>query len=217
MRTITISANKRESAGKGVARKLRASGRIPGTFYGRRQEAISIDIDARELENFLSKTESENVIVNLDIEGSRKTALLKSVQHGPVRGLILHADFYHVAMDREIDVSVPIHFKGTPTGVKNEGGIMQSIMRELEISCLPGKIPDSIDIDVTELNVGDSIHVRDIQMEEIKVTSDLDRAIVTVLAPTVTKIPAAEAVEAGEEAEELVVEAEEKEEKKEED
>jgi len=205
MQEITITAKKRESAGKGVARKLRASGRIPGVFYGKGREPIPIDLDATQFEQILRHLESESIIVNLDIDGNASKALLREVQYGPIRDKLLHADFYQVAMDQEINISVPIHFEGVSTGVKNDGCIMQTVMRELEISCLPDRIPQSVDIDVSEMAIGDSVHVRDLDLKGIKVISDHNRTIVTIIPPTVIKV--AEPVAAAEEEVEAEAEA----------
>ena len=197
MQEITIAARKRESSGKGVARKLRAAGRIPAIFYGRTQQPVSIDIEAKQFENILHHLESENVIVNLAIGDEVNKALLRDVQHGPVRGMVLHADFYHVAMDQEINVHIPIHFQGLAAGVKNDGGIMQCTMRELEISCLPDRIPPSVDVDVNALNIGDSIHVRDIVLPGVKIVSDPQSTVVTIIHPIIIKAaPTAAEVEA---------------------
>jgi large subunit ribosomal protein L25 len=201
MQEITINANKRETAGKGVARKLRASGRIPGVYYGKGKETIPIDIESKSFEYLMHKTRSSNLIVNLNVDGNSTKALVRDIQHDPIGNSILHVDFYSIALDQEIQLMVPINFIGVSNGVRNEGGIQQSIMRELEISCLPDKIPASVDVDVSEMSIGDSIHVRDIVLEGVEIVSDLKRTVVTIIPPTVSKA-AVEEVEGEEAAEE---------------
>jgi large subunit ribosomal protein L25 len=120
-------------------------------------------------------------------------ALVRDLQRDPITNRVLHIDFHAIAMDRPINVWIPIHLKGTPMGVKVEGGIMQTTMRELEISCLPANIPDSIDLDVSELGIGDSIHVGDLKLENVDVLAAARQTIVVISAPTIIKAEAAAA------------------------
>ncbi|MBD3169519.1 MAG: 50S ribosomal protein L25/general stress protein Ctc [candidate division Zixibacteria bacterium] len=214
MEQLTVKAERRETSGKGISRKLRQQGRIPGVFYGRSQEAIPIHVDSRDFENMLSKLESSNILINLQLDGKDQMALIQALQRGPVQGKILHADFYHVAKDQKITIKIPVNFVGTAKGVKEDGGIQQVILRSLEVRCLPADIPANVDLDVSHMEIGDSIHVSEVDLPGVELLTDLRRTIVTIIPPTVLKVAAA-AAEEGEEVEGEGVEGEEAEEGKE--
>ncbi|MCP4634464.1 MAG: 50S ribosomal protein L25 [candidate division Zixibacteria bacterium] len=192
MEEILIPAQERDSSGKGVARKLRAAGRIPAIFYARAQEPMAIDIEAKNFEFLMRNLGGKSLVIKLDIKGSKRMALIRDIQRDPISNEVLHADFYGIAMDQKIGFSVPINFEGIAVGVSGEGGIQQSIMRELEVSCLPANIPEEIVINVAEMSIGDSIHVRDIEQEGVEIISDPKRTIVTIIPPTVIKAAATE-------------------------
>lgn len=195
--TATISARTREGTGKGAARTSRREGRIPGVLYGHGEESVSLSVDANELQKLVHSISIENTIVDLDIgKGEPYKVLIREVQRHPFRDEFIHIDFFHVAMDEKIQVEIPIVLIGTPTGVKNKGGVMDHQLRELEVFCLPGNIPEKVEIDVTNLDIGDSIHVSDIQLPDVEVLTDLDRSVVAVLAPTVIEVEEAAAEEA---------------------
>ncbi|HET6616805.1 MAG TPA: 50S ribosomal protein L25/general stress protein Ctc [Gemmatimonadota bacterium] len=195
--TATISARTREETGKGAARSSRREGRIPGVLYGHGEESVSLSVDANELQKLVHSISIENTIVDLDIgKGDPYKVLIREVQRHPFRDEFIHIDFFHVAMDEKIQVEIPIVLIGTPTGVKNKGGVMDHQLRELEVFCLPGNIPEKVEIDVSDLDIGDSIHVSDIQLPDVEVLTDLDRAVVAVLAPTVIEVEEAAAEEA---------------------
>jgi large subunit ribosomal protein L25 len=187
MQEILIQAEKRDESGKGVARKLRAAGRIPAIFYAHATESISIDIEAKNFETMLRELGSRSSIIQLDINGNKQMALIRDIQRDPINNEVLHADFYGIAMDKKIDIKVPIKFEGVSVGVKSEGGIQQSILRELEVSCLPTNIPEEIVVNVEDMSIGDSFHVRDIEKEGIDIITDSNRTIVTIIPPTVIK------------------------------
>lgn len=195
--TATISARAREGTGKGAARSARREGRIPGVLYGHGEESVSLSVDANELQKLVHSISIENTIVDLDIgKGEPYKVLIREVQRHPFRDEFVHIDFFHVAMDEKIQVEIPIVLIGTPTGVKNKGGVMDHQLRELEVFCLPGNIPEKVEIDVSNLDIGDSIHVSDIQLPDVEVLTDLDRSVVAVLAPTVIEVEEAAAEEA---------------------
>lgn len=195
--TATISARTREGTGKGAARTSRRGGRIPGVLYGHGEESVSLSVDANELQKLVHSISIENTIVDLDIgKGEPYKVLIREVQRHPFRDEFIHIDFFHVAMDEKIQVEIPILLIGTPTGVKNKGGVMDHQLRELEVFCLPGNIPEKVEIDVSNLDIGDSIHVSDIQLPDVEVLTDLDRSVVAVLAPTVIEVEEAAAEEA---------------------
>src|SRR5688572_26338894 len=187
--TATISARSREGRGKGAARQARREGRIPGVLYGHGEDSMPLSVDAIELQKLVHTISIENTIVDLDLgSGEPYKVLIRELQRHPVRDEFLHIDFFHVAMDEKIQVEVPIVLVGTPTGVKNKGGVLDHQLRELEVFCLPGSIPEKIELDVSDLDIGDSIHVNDIQLPDVEILTELDRAVVAVLAPTVMEV-----------------------------
>jgi large subunit ribosomal protein L25 len=187
--TATISARSRESRGKGAARQTRREGRIPGVLYGHGEDSLSLSVDANELQKLVHSISIENTIVDLDLgSGEPYKVLIRELQRHPFRDEFVHIDFFHVAMDEKIQVEVPIVLIGTPTGVKNKGGVLDHQLRELEVFCLPGSIPEKIELDVSSLDIGDSIHVSDIELPDVEILTELDRAVVAVLAPTVMEV-----------------------------
>ena len=187
--TATISARSRESRGKGAARQTRREGRIPGVLYGHGEDSVSLSVDANELQKLVHSISIENTIVDLDLgSGEPYKVLIRELQRHPFRDEFVHIDFFHVAMDEKIQVEVPIVLIGTPTGVKNKGGVLDHQLRELEVFCLPGSIPEKIELDVSNLDIGDSIHVSDIELPDVEILTELDRAVVAVLAPSVMEV-----------------------------
>jgi large subunit ribosomal protein L25 len=188
MERPVLPAEIREGIGKGRARKLRAKGLVPAIFYGPRTQSIPLVIDAKELAKTLQTEAGENVLIDLDIRkgdrSERKVVMMKDVQIDPLQGTALHTDFYEVVMDEMITVEVPIHLVGKPEGTKM-GGILEQVRRVIQIQCLPGDIPKRIDVDVSSLKIGDSIHVQEIQMEKVKILSDANLTIATVVPPVV--------------------------------
>ena len=174
--TATISAQTREGRGKGAARTSRREGRIPGVLYGHGEESVPLSVDAGELQKLVHTISVENTIVDLDIgDGEPYKVLIRELQRHPFRDEFVHIDFFHVAMDEKIQVEVPIVLLGTPTGVKNKGGILDHQLRELEVFCLPGSIPEKVEIDVSDLDIGDSIHVNEIQLPDVEILTELDQ------------------------------------------
>ncbi len=183
-----IKAEVREGAGKERAKKLRAEGLIPAILYGPRTTSIPLVLDSKEFSKALRTEAGENVLIDLDIqkgnESQRKVVMVKEIQFDPLKRMMLHTDLYEVAMDEMVTVEVPIHLVGKAEGTKL-GGILEQIRRVIQIQCLPGNIPKSVDIDVSHLKIGDSIHVQDIQVENAKILADSNFTIVTVVPPTV--------------------------------
>jgi large subunit ribosomal protein L25 len=176
----------REDAGKGVARKLRAAGKIPGVCYGAGVETHAVTLDPRPLEKAL-RTSSAGLNTLFAVQGGGafhgKSVLVKELQRDPVKGWLLHADFYAVDLTKEIEVAVPVHLTGSAAGLMN-GGIVDHQLREIEIACLPTAIPESFSLDVSALDVGDTLHVRDVVLPEgVKLVSDPDLSVVSVVLP----------------------------------
>ena len=187
MQRMDLEADQREKSGKGVARTLRRAGRIPAVLYGDGKSSL-LSLHPADLIKILKSESGENALINLKIKGEKsvetKTAILRDFQKDPVTGGILHADLFEINMNKAIRVRVPILVKGDlPEGVK-EGGVLQHNLREIEIECLPSMIPDHLDVDAAHLKIGESIHVRDLQVQQgIRILEDKDLAIVSVAAP----------------------------------
>ena len=184
-----IKANKRKDAGQGAARTHRREGRVPAILYGHGEESVSITVDRNELDRLVHSISIENTIVDLDVEGGGYKVLIREIQRHPVRKDFVHVDFFHVAMDEKIHLEIPVVIVGTAEGVKNKGGILDHQLREIEVYCLPGNIPEKIEVDVSALDIGESIHVSDLDLPDVDVETDLDRTVVAVLAPTVAAEP----------------------------
>ena len=204
-----IVVESREGGGKGVARKLRATGRIPAIFYGK-GESQSIALEPRPLERLLSTSSAGlNTLISLKGGGlDGKQVLVKQLQRDPVRGELLHADLYAIDVTKTVNVQVPVHLSGTPTGVSLEGGIVDQSIRDIEVECLPTAIPEEVVADISELALGSSLHVRDIALPAgVTLVSDGDLSVASVVAPKAVEEEApaedeaAEAAEGAEDAE----------------
>jgi large subunit ribosomal protein L25 len=200
---VKLKAEQRTAVGRSATRKLKARGIIPAIVYGGKDKPQPLQVSARDINAMLSHAAGENILVELEIAGekSNRTALVQEIQHSPVGGNILHVDFHAVSMDEKIQAEVPLEPTGIPNGVKNFGGLLEQSLRYLPIECLPRDLPDRITVDVSNLNIGDSIHVRDIKLPDgvtAKVQPDL--TAFSVLAPAVEEEPVpavAEGAEAG--------------------
>ena len=183
----TLTAKKRDGRGKNEARRLRASGRIPAVVYGAEKgKAVEIAVDPKALLRILHSESGVNTLIGLQVDGAGDTrVLVKEYQLDPIDHKLLHADFYQVAMDRAITVTVPIVLKGEAKGVKQQGGIVDFVNRDVEIEVLPGDIPENIVVDVSELMLHEGVRVRDLKTEGAKWTavSDGDTMIVHVVPP----------------------------------
>lgn len=213
MEQIDLKAQVRTTTGKGPARALRREGRIPAILYGQKADTIMLSIDFKEFELIVKKANIGSVLLNLHIQNGKtitRPAMIKELQTNPVTGAFLHIDFYEIDMQRKITVSVPVVTRGKSAGVE-EGGLLQIVRREIELFCLPTAIPESIEVDITDLTIGDSIHVQEIALpSEVELPEETDFTVITVLAPKVEEEPVEEEeLEEGEEvAEEEGVEGE---------
>ena len=180
----TLQAEKRETKGKNEARRLRAQNRIPAVMYGAdKGKAIEIAVDPKALSRILHSDSGVNTLIGLDLDGKSTRVLVKEYQLDPIDHKLLHADFYQVAMDKTLTLTVPVVLKGEARGVKQQGGIVDFVNREIEIEVLPGDIPEHIDIDISELMLNQGIRVRDLNLEgaKWKPVSDPDMMIVHVV------------------------------------
>ena len=196
----TLQAEKRDSRGKNEARRLRAAGRIPAVVYGAdKGKATEIAVDPRVLLRILHSQSGVNTLIGLEGAGLAAGAkvLVKEYQLDPIDHRLLHADFYAVAMDKKLEVTVPIVIKGEPKGVKQQGGVVDFVNREIEVECLPGDIPEHIDVDISELMLHQGIRVRDLPTTgKWKAVSDAEMMIVHVVTIKVEEAPAADAATA---------------------
>ena len=193
----TLQAEKRDGRGKNEARRLRASGKIPAVVYGtEKNKALEIAVDPRTLLRILHSESGVNTLIGLEGAGlsSGGKVLVKEYQLDPIDHKLLHADFYAVAMDKLLTVTVPVVVKGEPKGVKQQGGIVDFVNREIEVECLPADIPEHVDIDISELMLHQGIRVRDLpKNDKWTPVSDGDMMIVHVVTVKVEEAPAADA------------------------
>jgi large subunit ribosomal protein L25 len=208
--TVQLKGTVRSGKGKGAARKLRQKARIPGVLYGKGRDPVMLELDSREFIRAVANHAPSNIIVDLSVgaEAVVKT-LIREVQLDPVSGSVVHVDLNQISLTDRIEVEVPIELQGVPTGVKNSGGILQHPHRTLALKCLPQEMPDAIRIDVTALEIGDSIHVSDLSLENLEILADPETSLASVIPPVKVEevAPAAEEAEAeaGEEGEPEVV------------
>ena len=186
---LTLQAEKRETKGKNAARRLRAAGRIPAVVYGvEKNKAVDIAVDPKVLSRILHSESGVNSIISMQgLETGESRVLVKEYQLDPISHRMLHADFYQVAMDRLLTLTVPIVLRGEARGVKQQGGVVDFVNREIEIEVLPADIPEHIDVDISELMLNQGIRLRDIHVEGAKWTplSDGDLMIVHVVSPRI--------------------------------
>ena len=193
----TLDVVKRDGRGKNEARRLRAEGRIPAVLYGTRKDAklpegIPVAVDPKELLRILHSESGANTLITVKLEGAESRVMVKEYQLDPITHKLLHADFYQLAMDRAITVTVPFVIKGEPKGVKLQGGVLDFVTREIQVQCLPTDIPEHIDIDTSELMLHQSVRVKDLPQDpKWKSLADPETMIVHVVMPKVEEAPAA--------------------------
>ncbi len=199
MKQVSLSVKVRESKGKEVNKKLRQQGWIPAVVYGRSKKPLSLEVPAKEFTKALRGAAGSNVIIDLSVadqasETAKRTALIKEIQQHPLSGDVLHVDFHEISLTEEIKVAVPIVSKGEAVGVKMDGGVLDHSLWELQISCLPTEIPDRIEVDVTDLKIGSSIHVRELKTPSgVKILTDPNISVFSVKHPTQEIVPEAAA------------------------
>jgi large subunit ribosomal protein L25 len=189
---VKLSAQPRTAIGRSAVRKLKAIGVVPAVIYGAKDKPEPLQISKREISALLSHAAGENILVELEVAGGgNRLALVQEVQHSPIGGDVLHVDFHAVSMDETIEADVPLEPTGTANGVKNFGGLLEQSLRALSIECLPRDLPDVITVDVSALNIGDAIHVREIPLPSgVTAKNPGDLTAFSVMAPTVEEAPA---------------------------
>jgi large subunit ribosomal protein L25 len=196
MASASLSAETRTETGKGVARKLRAAGRVPGVVYGHSREPQALSLNARELEKLLGSIAAGSTVVELTLGNATTNTLIREVQRHPFKKQILHVDFMELVAGEKVIVDVPLVFVGIPEGVRTGGGLLEQMLHSIEVNVDPSSIPNHIDVDVSQLVMGHSLHVRDLNLPEgVEVLSDEDATVCAVIAPraVVEETAAAEA------------------------
>lgn len=201
MEIFDLKVNERKDTGKGPARELRRQGLVPAVLYGPKTETIHLTVSDLELQNIYKQSASEHVLLNLIIENGKtrkKTVMIKEIQTFPLAKELLHVDFYEISLDEKIVVKVPVEVTGKSTGVER-GGFLQLVRHQLEVSCLPTDIPPMIQVDISRLDIGDSIHVEEIVASAgVEILYDVNFTVVTVVAPTVEEEVVGEELEEAE-------------------
>lgn len=201
---LKLAAEVRTSAGRSAVKKIKQQGLVPAVIYGAKQQPENLQVKAREIQNLLSHATGEHLLVELEIAGSNRLALIQEVQHDPIRGDVLHVDFHAVSADERIHAEVPVEPVGEAVGVKNFGGILESAMHSVEVECLPKDLPEVIRVDVSALNLNEAINLGGLPLPAgvaLRGDQDLTLTVVRVAPPTVseTEQPSAAAgAEAGE-------------------
>jgi large subunit ribosomal protein L25 len=193
--TVSLSATAREKTGKGAARQARFEKKIPAVIYGHGRATQSLMVDALALEKALTGVEPESTLIDLTVDGKKARALIREIQRHPLRPDIIHVDFYEIKADEKVTLKVPVHLVGTPDGVRNAGGVLDQVTREVEIEVLPEHIPDRVELDVSALKIGDSLHVSALSIPNAAILTGADLTIATVVPPRAEEVaaPAAEA------------------------
>jgi large subunit ribosomal protein L25 len=195
--TVQLSAERRTVRGKGASKELRRGGKVPAVIYGRGRQPADLLVDGVALGRLLEKIVPESTIVELTVDGKPVKTLIREVQRHPVRPGIVHVDFYEIRAGQKIRVAVPIHCTGIPEGVRNQGGTLDQVIRNVEIEVLPDDIPEHVELDVTALTIGKSLHISDLTVPKAQILMDGALTVATVVAPRIEEVaaPAAAAVE----------------------
>jgi large subunit ribosomal protein L25 len=184
MATVSLSANSRDVKGKGAARTLRSQGQIPAVIYGHGRDPQSLALNARDLDKMLSHIQAESTVIEVTVGGHTAKTLIREIQRHPIKRQILHVDFQALVAGEKVTVSIPIVLTGTPEGVRLEGGVLDQTLREIEIEVDPSNIPDHVEYDVTNMVIGDSVHISDLKVPEgVEVQDDPETSVAVLAAP----------------------------------
>ena len=202
---VVLKADRRTQVGKQAVKHLRLKGLLPAVVYGEKQDPIVCSVDRKELEVILHD-QGRNALVSLDLPDgqSQDTTIIKEIQHHPLKGEMQHVDFHRISLTEKIIVEVAVEAEGNPVGVRTEGGILEHMLYEVEVECLPTDIPDKVVFDVTEMSIGDTIHVSDLVVEgNVEIVTESDRSVFVVVPPTVAQVAEDEEEEEALEEEEM--------------
>lgn len=187
MKSVALKAYPRSQVQHTAVKKLRATGRVPATIYGRHSKPQNLELNSREFADLLHHSASENVLVDLSVETdarAKRLALVQEIQHHPLDGKILHVDFHEISPDEKVTVQVPVETSGEPAGVKTGGGVLEHVLFKLKVRCLPKDLPEQILVDVASLEIGQSIHLGDIKAPEgVEILGDKHISVIAVAAP----------------------------------
>src|SRR5437870_5433860 len=185
---VSLAASPRTTTGKGAARQARFRGKVPAVIYGHGRETQSLEVEAKALEKALTGVEPASTIIELAVAGTKTRTLIREIQRHPIRPDIIHVDFYEIHAQQKVTLKVPVHLVGAPDGVRNAGGVLDQVTREVEIEVLPVDIPDRVELDVTALKIGDSLHVRDLAIPNATILTQDDLTIATVVPPRAEEV-----------------------------
>ena len=188
--SVSLAATAREKTGKGAARQARFQKKVPAVIYGHGRATQTLMVDALALEKALTGIEPASTLIELSVDGKTSRTLIREIQRHPLRPDIIHVDFYEIKSGEKITLKVPVHLVGTPDGVRNAGGVLDQVTREVEIEVLPENIPDSVELDVTALKIGDSLHTRDLSIPNAVILTGADLTIATVVPPRAEEVAA---------------------------
>lgn len=193
---VQLKVESRSTQGKGAARAMRRGGQVPAVIYGRGRKPVPLTVSGLELGRLLEKIHPESTIVELSLDGATVRTLIREVQRHPVRPGITHVDFYEIRAGDKIRLEVPIHCVGIPDGVRNQGGTLDQVIRNVAIEVLPADIPERVELDVTALTIGKSLHISDLTIPNVLILMDAALTVCTVAAPRVEEVVAAVAAPA---------------------
>src|SRR5690348_12703771 len=188
--TVSLSASPRQASGKGGARQSRFRGKVPAVIYGHGRPTQSLEVEAKALEKALTGIEPASTIIELTVDGKTAKTLIREIQRHPLRPDIIHVDFYEIHASEKVKLKVPVRLVGSPDGVRNAGGVLDQVTREVEIVVLPENIPERVELDVTALKIGDSLLVRDLTFANAKLLTEADLTIATVVPPRAEEVAA---------------------------
>src|SRR5213595_3944744 len=182
--TVSLAASPRQASGKGAARQIRFRGKVPAVIYGHGRDTQALELEAKALEKALTGVEPASTIIELAVDGKAAVkTLIREIQRHSIRPDIIHVDFYEIHAAEKVRLKIPVHLVGSPDGVRNAGGVLDQVTREVEIEVLPENIPDRVELDVTTLKIGDSLHVRELTIPNAKILTEADLTIATVVPP----------------------------------
>jgi large subunit ribosomal protein L25 len=187
---VSLAASPREKTGKGAARQARFAKQVPAVIYGHGRPAQPLMVDALSLGQALSGVDPESTLIELTVDGKKTRTLIREIQRHPIRPDIIHVDFYEIHSGEKVTLKVPVHLVGAPDGVRNGGGVLDQVTREVEIEVLPEHIPDRVELDVTALKIGDSLHVRDLTIANAVILTGTDLTIATIVPPRAEEVVA---------------------------
>jgi large subunit ribosomal protein L25 len=196
LKELLVEVSPRPGIGKNESRRLRAGGMVPGVVYGGDRPVVAISVEHGKIVDILRSETGENTLFTLKLGGtdSKRVVMIRDYQRDPVKGRLIHVDFVRVDLNKPIEVMVPIHVIGVPVGVKLEGGLIDHVVREVSVSCLPADIPESVELDVSEVHLGQHLSVRDIKVsDKIRLLDDPDQTVIVVALPRAEEAPAAAA------------------------